>query len=70
MSYIILWNAMDARTLYEAEHYETLPEAEDALRDFHERYPWNTYLLVEVKKTETGNGEDPPMFPKITFTAS
>lgn len=68
MTYMILWNAVDKPTLFESEEYETYHEADAALMEFHAKYPWNTYLLVKIEKTASGNGEQAPIHQKYKYT--
>ena len=55
MSYMVLWRASDHITLFESEEYESLPDAKKAIVEFHQKYPWNTYLLVRIGHAERGD---------------
>lgn len=55
MTHMILWRAEDKPTLFESEEYESYAEAKTALAEFHEKYPWNTYLLVQIEVAEQGD---------------
>jgi hypothetical protein len=59
MSYLILWRAVDKTTLYESEEYEARSDADAGLKEFHEKYPWNTYLLVRIEDARHGTEKRP-----------
>lgn len=63
---MVLWLSPTAHTCYDSETYDSEEEARAAIVDFHKRFPWNTYLLVEVKDSVLGDKELKPR-PTITY---